>query len=466
MDYSGLGVKDFLKGVKNREINLDEFYSRLFPKLRKLQKEYNFFVTLAREKGLDKKGKGRLKGLPVSVKDNICTEGLQTTAGSRILEGYRPPFDAAVIESVRRDGGIVIGKTQMDEFGFGTFSVNSGFGVPKNPLDPRRSCGGSSGGAAGLTQALDLPHIALAESTGGSISCPASFCGVVGLTPTYGIVSRWGLIDYANSLDKIGLIAKKVEDAALLLERIQGFDSRDFTSLKTLKRGYSRLEGVKGMKIGVPKEYLRGVDPKIRKHVWDAVHFLEGEGARYKEVSLPKTKFALASYYIIATAEASTNLARYCGMRYGSVTRLKGNFNQYFSKTRSKFFGEEAKRRVILGTFVRMAGFRSQYYQKAFKVRSLIIRDFENVFRGRGACDVLMVPTMPIVAPKFKEIERMKPAKHYQMDALTVGPNLAGIPQLTVPFGKSEGMPVGVHILGDHLQERKILRVGKVLEAR
>lgn len=466
MDYSDLSVKEFLKEVRKGSIDLMDFYAELFSQLEGLNKNLNFLVTMSKEEAFNQLvslPKGKLQGLPISVKDCICTEGIQSSAGSRILEGYKPPFDATVAAKVKRGGGVIIGKTQQDEFGFGTFSVNSGFGIPKNPLDPKRTCGGSSGGAAALTKALSLPHIALAESTGGSISCPASFCGVVGLTPTYGLVSRWGLIDYANSLDKIGVIARQVEDASLLLQAIEGFDTNDFTSLQTLKRDYS-LEGVKRMRIGVPKEYFKGVDENVQKQVWDAIHFLESEGARYKEVTLPHTKYALATYYVIATSEASTNLARYCGMRYGPFLPLDGNFNQYFSKVRTRFFGEEAKRRLLLGTFARMAGFRGKFYLKAFQVRSLIIRDFERAFRGRRAVDVLITPTMPVVAPKFSEIEQLTPLQQYQMDTLTVGPNLAGIPQLSLPWGSVKGLPVGVHILGDHLQERKLLVVGKALE--
>lgn len=464
MDYSKLTVKGFLREVRRGTIDLDDFYGKLFVKLKGLQKDYNLFVTLAEKKAFDQlKGlkKGKLQGLPISAKDCICTAGIPSSAGSRILEGYTPPFDATAVRKVKMEGGVIAGKTQQDEFGFGTFSTNSGYGVPKNPLDPSRSCGGSSGGAAGLTAALDFPHLALAESTGGSISCPASFCGVVGLTPTYGLVSRWGLIDYANSLDKIGVMAKTVDDAGFLLETIEGFDTKDFTSLPTTKKDYSSIDDIKGMAIGIPKEYLHGVDKKIQNLMWDAVHFLESEGATYKEISLSHTRYALSAYYIIATSEASTNLAKYCGMRYGPSFPAEGNFNEAFSTYRTEFLGEEAKRRIMLGTFARMAGYRGKYYVKAFQVRSLIIKDFEKAF---AQCDALISPTMPIIAPKFSEIEKMTPLQNYQMDILTVGPNLAGIPQLSLPWGTLQGLPVGVHILGDHLHEKKILSVGKALE--
>jgi len=305
--------------------------------------------------------------------------------------------------------------------------------------------------------------MALAESTGGSISCPASFCGVVGLTPTYGLVSRWGLIDYANSLDKIGVIGKKVEDTALMLDVIAGQDKKDFTSVRR-KGNYSKsLKGdVKGLKIGVPREYFgEGVDKDVSKAVMDAVGKLENLGARIVRVSLPMTKYVVSAYYIIACSEASTNLAKFCGMRYGKEESIVGDYNRYFSKVRGEYFGEEAKRRLLLGTFSRMAGYRDKYYLKAMQVRTKIIQDFKLAFKR---CGVLVSPTMPVIAQKFSEIEKLIPVQQYMMDVLTVGPNLAGIPQLSVPCGLVKGMPVGMHILGDHLEERKVLEVGKAVE--
>jgi aspartyl-tRNA(Asn)/glutamyl-tRNA(Gln) amidotransferase subunit A len=443
-------------------------YRKLETKLRALDRKYSFFVTITKPvvKSLRAGNKGRLSRFLVSVKDCICVEGLQSTAGSRILEGYIPPFQSTVMARVLGEGARVIGKTNQDEFGFGTFSVNSGYGIPKNPHDPGRSCGGSSGGAAGLTAALpdNIPHIALGQSTGGSISCPASFCGVVGLTPTYGLVSRYGLIDYANSLDKIGPIAKTVKDAALMLSVIAGFDPRDSTSINQKPRNYIKgLErGVKGLRIGVPKEYFgRGVDPRVAKSVWSGIKKLESLGAEYQGISLPNTKHALSAYYIIACAEASTNLARFCGMRYGASEPVRDSFNGYFSRVRTKYFGEEAKRRILLGTYARMAGYRDQYYLKAMKVRTLVIQEFKKAFKK---FDALATPTMPVIAPKFSEIEGMTPVQQYMMDILTVAPNLAGIPQLSVPVGTSKGMPVGLHLMADHLQEEKVLRIGKALE--
>lgn len=426
-----------------------------------IQKKYNAFITI--HDNADTREDGRLADIAVSVKDNICTKDIQSTAGSKILEGYMPPFDATVIEKVKEEGGLIIGKTAMDEFGFGTFSTNCAYGVPKNPHDTERSCGGSSGGAACVVAAADFPHIALAESTGGSISCPASFCGVVGLTPTYGRVSRWGLIDYANSLDKIGPMAKTVREIAMMLSVISGHDKRDSTSLNVKGEDFTKyLKDVKGMKIGVPKEYFaEGVDEKVSESVWNAIKKLESLGASYEKVSLPHTKYALSSYYIIAMAESSTNLARFCGLRYGMHMPIKGNYEQYFSKVRAAGFGEEAKRRIILGTYARLAGYRDAYYLKALKVRTKIIGDFKKVFKS---VDVLAAPSMPVIAPKFSEIENLTPIENYMMDILTVAPNLAGIPMISVPCGTVEKMPVGLHIMGDHLQEGKIIQVANAFE--
>jgi len=384
---------------------------------------------------------------------------MQSSAGSLILDGYIPPFDATSVTRAKQSGCTILGKTNQDEFGFGTFSVNSTYGIPKNPLNQQKSCGGSSGGAAGLTQALDYPHIALAESTGGSISCPAAFCSVVGLTPTYGLVSRYGLIDFANSLDKIGPIGKSVYDVALMLSIIAGHDPRDSTSVKQGKKDYQLGKDIKRLRIGVPKEYFHSIDKKVEKSVWNAIKQLESLGATYKKISLPNTKYAISAYYIIATAEASTNLAKYCGMRYGLHLDLKGNFNEYFSSVRSKGFGEEAKRRIILGTFARMSGYREAYYLKAMKVRTLIINDFKKAFKS---CDVIAAPTMPITPPKLSAIAKLSPIQQYQMDILTVPANLAGIPMISVPTKQKE--PIGLHLLGDHLQEGKILQVADAYE--
>ena len=390
---------------------------------------------------------------------------MPSTAGSKVLEGYMPPFDATVVAKCRLEGAAILGKTAQDEFGFGTFNVNTPYSVPLNPRDTERSPGGSSGGAAVVTAVADFPHLAIAESTGGSISCPASFCGVVGVTPTYGRTSRWGLIDYANSLDKIGCMGRTVRDAALLLSVISGPDRYASTVLHAQVEDYVAQAGepVEGLRVGVPREYFgEGVDQGVSDVVWGGVKRLEDQGAEVREVSLPFTRYSLSSYYIIAMAEASTNLAKYCGLRYGLHLPLEGSFDEYFSAVRSVGFGDEVKRRIILGTYARMAGYRDAYYLKALKVRTRVIEDFRRVYRD---VDVLAAPSMPVVAPRFDEIAELEPIQHYMMDILTVAPNLAGVPMVSVPCGESDGMPVGLHVMADYLGEGDMIRAAAAVEA-
>lgn len=464
-------TKKFVEEVKNGNVDLEGFYSKLIAELKKTDREFHYFSKL--DEGYiynqlkNFSSKGKLAGLPVSVKDCICVKGMETRASSRILSGYKPVFDAAVIEKVRGEGGIIIGKTVQDEFGFGGFSTNVGLGfsVPLNPFDRERSTGGSSGGSAGLAQEISVPHISLGESTGGSIVNPASFCGVVGLCPTYGRVSRYGLLDYGNSLDKIGPIAKNVEDAALMMDVIAGHDDRESTSLDEKVPHYSASVGksVKGMKIGVIKEaFGEGVDDKVQKKVMDGVKKLESKGVKVEEVSLPTAiKYGIPTYYLIATSEASTNLAKYCGMRYGAEEKLEGSFNQYFSAVRSKHFGKEAKRRIILGTFARMAGFREAYYMKAMKVRTKIIEEYKKAFKK---FDALASPTVPILPPKFEEIGKLTLLQNYMIDVMTVSPNLAGLPHINMPSGFEKNLPVGLMLTADHLKEEKLIQLGSALE--
>ena len=444
-----MSVSEFLQQSHSGSIDYNDFIINYLEALKEFNKKLRLMQCI-NERSI--KPASELYGLPITVKDNICTAGLQSSAGSRILQGYVPPFDATAVARLKDAGGFISGKTNMDEFGHGTFAVHSAYGIPKNPHDPERSCGGSSGGAAGVVAAVPFPQIALCESTGGSISCPAAFCNVAGLTPTYGLVSRYGLIDYANSLDKIGFIAKEVKDIALGLSIIAGYDKRDSTSLNVAQKQYHAAPNLKGVKIAVPKEYFENLSADVEKSVWDAIKKMESNGASYSEVSLPMNKYALASYYIIATSETSTNLAKLCGMRYGLHKPLEGNFNQYFTSVRTEGFGEEAKRRIILGTFARMSGYREQYYMKAMRVRTLITNDFKRIFAKH---DVIAAPTMPAPAPLFSEIEKMSALQNYQMDVLTVPPNLSGIPMISVPCGEM----IGLHLLGDHLQEEKILGV-------
>lgn len=451
---------EFVSKAKDGKINLREFYKKLFEKLYDIDKKYDCFINLCEKEAmqqLENLPKGRLYGLPISIKDAICTKGIPTTAGSRILADYAPPFDSTVVERIKAQGGVIIGKTCMDEFGFGGYSTNCAFKIPKNPHDIERVTGGSSGGAGVVTYSLDEPHIAIGESTGGSISCPSAFCGVCGLTPTYGRVSRYGLIDYACSLDKIGPMAKTVKEIALMLNIIAGADPRDQTSRSEPVPDYEKFGAIDKMTVGVPKEYFEGVSSAISDVVWKAIKSIEAKGAKIKEVSLKTTKYIVPTYYLTAMCEASTNLAKLCGMRYGLELPIEGNFNEYMSRVRSQGFGAEAKRRIILGTYARMSGYRSQYYLQALKVRTLIINDYKKAFK---TCDILAAPTMPVLAPRFDETSKLTPLEDYLMDILTVGPNLAGIPMLSVPAGKVGNLPVGLHLMADHLEEKKIIDVG------
>ncbi|HLC95711.1 MAG TPA: amidase family protein [Candidatus Nanoarchaeia archaeon] len=428
---------------------------------KEIDKEYHFFNVIADK--IEEKGSGKLKDVVISVKDCICVKDMESRAGSKILEGYGPVFDATVIEKVKKEGGIIIGKTAQDAFGFGSFSTNVGIGmkIPLNPFDKERSCGGSSGGAAGFTQKAPFNHIALGESTGGSIVAPASFCGVYGLCPTYGRVSRYGLMDYANSLDKIGPMAKTIEEIAVILGIIAGYDHKDSTSVDAPIPNYSDFikKDIKNKKIGIIKEgFGPGVDKEVKEKVLATIKELEKKGAKTEEISLPLTeKYGVACYYLIAMAEASTNLAKYCGMRYGAHEKVEGNFNKYFSRVRSRNFNEESKRRIMIGTFARMAGYRDAYYLKALKVRTRIIEEYKAAFKK---CDILISPTMPIVAPKFSEVKKLTPLQNYMMDILTVGPNLAGLPHLTIPVGFKDKMPIGLMMIADHFKEENLIQFG------
>ncbi|MGD1060030.1 MAG: amidase family protein [Methanomassiliicoccales archaeon] len=425
--------------------------------LRSLNHRYRAFVELTNEL---ESSTGSDQGFHFSAKDNLCAKGFQTRAGSRILEGYRPPFDATAITRMRAAGGVLLGKTNMDEFGFGTFSTNSGYEVPLNPFDVERACGGSSGGAAAATSLLD-GHVALGVSTGGSISCPAAFCGVLGLTPTYGRVSRYGLVDYANSLDKIGLLARSSADLRRCLRIISGPDPKDPTSCVQTPL---RLDGERIVSVAVPEESLENLSPAVKEGFDSALASLRGMGVDVRTVTMPALRFALPAYYILATSEASTNLARYCGMRFGvRGTNVSQHFNDFFSEVRSENFGEEAKRRILLGTYARMVGFRDRYYLKALSVRQSIISEYAKAFEKS---DLVLTPTMPFVAPKFFEIERMRPLEVYQADFLTVPPNLAGLPHLSAPCAYAEEMPIAMQFVAPHWEEGRLLGVADVWTSR
>ena len=472
-----LEISEFVKQVKTEKISVVEYTEQILEEIKEHNPELNHFNLVAEELALKqaeeieagiKTGRhnGRLLGVPISVKDCICVKGVESRAGSKILSNYIPTFDATVIAKAKAEGAIIIGKTSQDEFGFGSFSVNTGLGfsTPKNPHDKNRCCGGSSGGSAGFTAFTQFAHASIAESTGGSIACPASFCGVVGFTPTYGRVSRYGLIDYANSLDKIGTMGKTVGDAALLLEMISGRDLNDSTSLpETVSKMSDAKEEAKGLKVGIIKDFVgEGIDEAVKKAVYKSADELKKKGAKVEQVSLPlNAKYEIPTYYIIAMSEASTNLARYCGMRYGLHEKLEGTFDEYFTKVRSKGFGKEAKRRIILGTFARMSGFRDAYYLRAMKIRTKLIEEYKKAFKK---FDVLLSPVMPTVAPKFSDIEKLTPLQHYYSDVMVGPPNLAGLPHLTLKVGEKKKMPIGVLLTANHLEEKKLVKAGLALE--
>ncbi len=443
----------------------EEYLSKLFLKIEK--SPLNGFTSLARESALrqarefDKNpGQGRLAGVPIAIKECISTKGIETNCSSNILRGYIPPYDAHVIQQLKAEGAIIMGKTNMDEFAMGSSTETSCFGPTRNPWDHDCVPGGSSGGSAAVVAGGEAP-CALGSDTGGSVRCPASFCGIVGLKPTYGLVSRYGLIAYANSLEQIGPLTHTVEDTALLMEIIAGHDERDTTSAEG-KRSYLPIkEGVSGLKIGIPREYFgEGVNKEVERAVWDAINTLESLGATWQEVSLPHTKHALAAYYVIAMSEASSNLARFDGLRYGLRLGEDKDWHTTFSDIRAKGFGPEAKRRILLGTYALSAGYYGRYYLKALKVRTLIKEDFLRAFKD---VDLLAGPTMPI--PAFKIGERINdPLSLYLADVFTVPINLAGVPAISVPCGFAGHLPVGLQLIGKHFDEATILQAAHTFE--
>ncbi|HVP25495.1 MAG TPA: Asp-tRNA(Asn)/Glu-tRNA(Gln) amidotransferase subunit GatA [Methanomicrobiales archaeon] len=403
-------------------------------------------------------GKGRLAGIRIAVKDNISTRGIPTSCGSRILEGYTPPYNAHVVDLILREGAGIAGKTNMDEFGMGSSTENSAFGPTKNPLDPARVPGGSSGGSAAAVAAGMVP-MALGSDTGGSIRCPAAFCGIVGLKPSYGRVSRYGLVAYANSLEQIGPLAGSVREVSLLMEVISRYDPRDSTMID---RPFApRLTGdVKGIRIAVPSEFFGlGVDPDVGAKVREAIGILEEIGARIVPCSMPSMAYALAAYYVTCTSEASSNLARFDGVRYGPPDDIRKPWHDAYREVRAQGFGEEVRRRILLGTFALSAGYYGKYYAKAQAARRNVSGDFARLFRE---VDVIAGPTMPTVA--FRIGEKTDPLSMYLSDILTVPANLAGVPAVSVPCGKAGGLPVGLQVMGRPFADEQVLEVAFAYE--
>jgi aspartyl-tRNA(Asn)/glutamyl-tRNA(Gln) amidotransferase subunit A len=476
-----ISLKEHIKNVQSQEIDIVEHTKQVLDKCEEYNKKYNCFSVITKELALklaqnlkdnpNETKKKKLAGVFITVKDCICIKDIETHSSSRILKGYKPLFDATVIQKLKSEGAIIIGKTLQDEFGFGTFSTNTGldFPTPLNPNDTNRATGGSSGGSAVLGKIADFAHVSLGESTGGSIVVPGAFCGINALCPTYGHVSRYGLLDYGNSLDKIGPMGGSTQDIALVMQVIAGYDENESTTInEPVPNYYEEILKSKDKKdkpkIGIIKESLgAGLSSEIRVKFEEFTTKLKSKGFDVQEVSLPTSyKQSLAIYYIIAQSESSTNLAKYCGMRYGMTEELKGNFNDYFSNVRGKHFGAEVKRRIIIGTFVRMIGFRDAYYVKAMKARTKIINEYKSAFKE---FDILISPSSPFIAPKFDDIKSMDPLQEYMADILTVGPNLAGIPHMNIPIGEMNKIPIGALVLSDHLNELEILKFSNYIES-
>ena len=434
--------------------------SSKFEEIKEKNKSINAYITFSDLS--ENNSEGKLSGKTIAIKDTISTAGLRTTCASKMLENYVPPFDAHVVSLVKKHGATILGKANCDEFAMGSSTEHSAFGATHNPHDLERVPGGSSGGSAAAV-AGNLADIALGSDTGGSIRCPASFCGIVGLKPTYGLVSRYGLIAYGNSLEQIGPMAKTVYDCALLLECISDYDNRDATCVNGKNINYTEsLDGdISGLKIAIPREFFgHGTDPVVEKSVKNTIDKLASEGAIIEEINIESIKYSLAAYYIIAMSEASSNLARFDGLRYGLHSGKSKDWNELFSNNRKSGFGFEVKRRIMLGTFALSSGYFDEYYIKAQKVRSLITNDFNKIF---SKFDVIVGPTMPTLPFKLGE-RTTDPLSMYMSDVDTVSANLAGIPSISVPCGYSDNLPIGIQIMSSHFNEKTILNIGHKIE--
>jgi aspartyl-tRNA(Asn)/glutamyl-tRNA(Gln) amidotransferase subunit A len=467
---------ELIEKIKAREITIEEIIEQIFQRIDETEKFLHSFVHLHRVQALNKaklldknlkegKSIGMLYGLPISIKDLICIKNSPTTCGSKILEEYIPPFNATIIEKlIEKEGAICIGRTNMDEFAMGSSTENSSYGPTYNPWDIDRVPGGSSGGSASSVASGQSP-VSLGSDTGGSIRCPASYCGIVGLKPTYGRVSRYGLVSYANSLDQIGPISRCVYDSAMILEIIAGHDPLDSTSADIKGDNYTQelKTSLDKRILGVPKEFFgEGLDRDVKNRVNHAIDKLRSLGASVREISFPHLEYAIPTYYLIAMSEASSNLARFDGLRYGKMSEdLSGDIYEVYSRTRAERFGSEVRRRIILGSYALSAGYYDMFYIKALKVRTLIKNDFQNAFKQ---CEAIVCPTMPTTAFKIGELVD-DPLKMYLMDVLTCPVNLAGLPALSVPCGfDRNNLPIGFQIIGNYFDEKSILNVGYQLE--
>jgi len=466
MELNDLTIKEIRKGLIKKEFSAEELSEAYLDKIEKENDEIFAYLEICRvaaidqAKAIDKnieegEDLAPLAGIPMAVKDNIMVEGVKCTCGSRILENYIAPYDATVIKKIKDQGAVILGKTNMDEFAMGSSTETSAFGPTRNPRDLRRVPGGSSGGSAAAV-AADQCAAALGSDTGGSIRQPACFCGAVGLKPTYGAVSRYGCAAYASSLDQIGPLAKTVADAQTVFDAIRGRDDRDATSAE-MPVGEAAKEKYR---LGIPKEYfVAGMDPRVESAIKEKISFLEKQGHAIEEVSLPHSEFALACYYIIATSEASANLARYDGMRYGVAKGGDTVTDAYFA-ARGQGFGAEVRRRIMLGTYVLSAGYYDAYYVRAQKVRSLIKRDFDRALAQVDAIIAPVSPTLPFAIGEKTD----DPVQMYLADIFTISVNLAGVPSLAMPCGAADGLPVGLQIIGRHFGESTLFDIGKIIQ--
>ena len=454
--------------LDSKEISAVELTEQYLDRIEKSDKEINSYITVCKENALadakkaqeviDSGNSGAFTGLPISVKDNICTLGVKTTCASHMLDDFIPPYNATVMEKLKKDNIVMLGKTNMDEFAMGGSSQTSYFGGVKNPYDLTRVTGGSSGGAAASVSA-DLCAAALSSDTGGSVRQPASFCGVTGLKPTYGTVSRWGLIAFASSLDQIGVIAKSAEDTGYMLEGIYGYDENDATSSKKSEGNYNSLIGsdVSKLKIGVPKEFFGdGLNDEVKTTVLNAVEYYKKLGCEIVDVSLPSLEYAVSAYYLISSAEAASNLSRFDGIKYGLRSGLGEDFNDLIKNSRREGFGQEVKRRIMLGNYALCSGYYDAYYKNATRIRTQIRNEYADIF---SKCDVMLTPTAPTTAYKIGEQEN-DPVKMYLADIYTVTVNIAGLPAISTTCGyDSKGLPIGMSLIGKAFYEKTIIAV-------
>lgn len=454
--------------LDSKEISAVELTEQYLDRIENSDKEINSYITVCKENALadakkaqeviDSGNSGAFTGLPISVKDNICTLGVKTTCASHMLDDFIPPYNATVMEKLKKDNIVMLGKTNMDEFAMGGSSQTSYFGGVKNPYDLTRVTGGSSGGAAASVSA-DLCAAALGSDTGGSVRQPASFCGVTGLKPTYGTVSRWGLIAFASSLDQIGVIAKSAEDTGYMLEGIYGYDENDATSSKKSEGNYNSLIGsdVNKLKIGVPKEFFGdGLNDEVKTAVLNAVEYYKKLGCEIVDVSLPSLEYAVSAYYLISSAEAASNLSRFDGIKYGLRSGLGEDFNDLIKNSRREGFGQEVKRRIMLGNYALCSGYYDAYYKNATRIRTQIRNEYADIF---SKCDVMLTPTAPTTAYKIGEQEN-DPVKMYLADIYTVTVNIAGLPAISTTCGyDSKGLPIGMSLIGKAFDEKTIIAI-------